>query len=139
MQILLLLPLFISAQKVFQKPKNMQEVIGRNNIEQKQWTYRFTPQYVKNTTTRYHYISTAFPLNSMNPVLGNNYPLLNSTVPFKLPQNLYKGSTGFFCQQEYKFEKATAIPLRLRLGSPDYVDYLEQKPNAAKVYIKFMQ
>lgn len=39
---------------------------------------------------------------------------------------------GVVCRVEYKFQKATTIPLRIRLGSLDYTNYLEQKPNAIK-------
>ena len=39
---------------------------------------------------------------------------------------------GVLCRVEYKFQKATNVSLRLRLGSLDYTNYLEQKPNALK-------
>lgn len=34
---------------------------------------------------------------------------------------------AFFCKLEYQIEQKTRIPVRFRLGSVDYVDYLEGK------------
>ncbi|MEO7445414.1 MAG: hypothetical protein ABIT96_04330 [Ferruginibacter sp.] len=48
-----------------------------------------------------------------------------------LPASQLSGPS-FFCRQEYKLETATGLPFRFRLGSLDYCNYLEQKPNALK-------
>ncbi len=44
----------------------------------------------------------------------------------------YYNSLGAACKAELKLEKATHVPLRIRLGSLAQTDYLEQKPNAAR-------
>ena len=49
-----------------------------------------------------------------------------------LPQNFYNQHKGFFCKKEDQLQKTTGLPLFIRLGSKNYVDYLESKPNASR-------
>lgn len=71
--------------------------------------------------------------------------LLKNAAAISLPQvniipgpvsvispDLYTRNFGFFCRQELQFEKATKIPLKFRLGSLQYNDYLEGKLNAIR-------
>ncbi len=47
-----------------------------------------------------------------------------------LPQDFYKQHLAFTCKKELQLQKLVSLPLYIRLGSKDYVDYLEKKPNA---------
>lgn len=44
----------------------------------------------------------------------------------------YTKHLGYFCQKELQLQKLTSLPIHFRLGSMDYVNYMEQKPNAVK-------
>jgi len=48
-------------------------------------------------------------------------------LPNPVSSDFYCNSLGFFCRQEWKVEKAIAIPFRFRLGSVAEVDRLEGK------------
>ena len=70
--------------------------------------------YFKKDTLAIQHISTTstFPSN----------PLLKS-----IPENYYLQNIGVICKQEWKFEKATKIPLRIRMGSLQQCNWLEGK------------
>lgn len=65
---------------------------------------------------------TILPYNSLSNILLTN----------PLQKTSYRQPLSFFCRKEWDFEKATSIPLRIRVGSLEYTDYLEQKPNALR-------
>ena len=53
------------------------------------------------------------------------------SVPFThiktVPPQFYTQHLPFFCQKERQLQKVTRLPLYIRLGNKEYVDYLEQK------------
>ncbi|MGZ5190362.1 MAG: hypothetical protein ACXWCZ_05035 [Flavisolibacter sp.] len=49
-----------------------------------------------------------------------------------LPQNFYNKHIGFFCKKEVQIQKLVSMPVYFRLGSKDYVDWMERKPNAKR-------
>ena len=78
--------------------------------------------------------SSYFPLQSattlnliLPPLTGNFY---QKSV---IPGDFYVHQLGFFCKEELKFEAATKIPFKFRLGSVQYCDWMEGKKNAGVV------
>ena len=69
---------------------------------------RFQPQFITALSTR---------------------PSFFSICQSALPLGFDHLKLGWACRQEWKLEKATNIPIRLRLGSLEQVDYLEGKKN----------
>ena len=64
------------------------------------------------------------------------YPVLAKTAPVRLSvlqPDFYSKHLTFFCEKELLIEKSTSIPFRFRLGSLEYTNYLEQKPNARRL------
>jgi hypothetical protein len=49
-----------------------------------------------------------------------------------VPPDLSVRRLPLFCRAEYTIQKVTGRAVFIRLGSKEYVDYLEQKPNARK-------
>lgn len=65
--------------------------------------------------------------------LGSLHDSIGRSLSLRVvPQNFYKQSLPLSCKGELQMQKLTSLPLYFRLGSKDYVDYLEKKPNAAK-------
>lgn len=69
------------------------------------------------------------PLFDLSLNVSNN----SSDIPKKVEESIlckkYQGKapTAFFCRMEDKLEHKVRFPIRMRLGTLDYVDHLEQK------------
>jgi hypothetical protein len=50
--------------------------------------------------------------------------------PFIIPGDFSTRQLGFFCKNEIRFETATKIPLKFRLGSLPFCNWMEGKKNA---------
>ena len=50
-----------------------------------------------------------------------------------ITQNYYTKGLSFFCKKELQLQKLTNVNVFFRLGSKNYVDYLERKPNATSL------
>jgi hypothetical protein len=61
------------------------------------------------------------------PVKGDILTQIQFTNPVKISD--YVSTLGVICRQEIKLDKITPLPVRFRLGSLDYVNWMERKPN----------
>lgn len=79
----------------------------------------------------------AMLLNSLEAASQQRLPLMPDSAKANfslkvLPHNFYNQHLSFFCKKEVQLQKLTAMPVYIRLGSKDQVDYLEKKPNAVR-------
>ena len=123
-------PVILQAQKPLQRSKTMQLVVGRKEFEFKQWAHRSSPNYVKNA---FFYFGTFYNrLAERKPYSFLKWGAPYIDYSFHLAPRYYIQSLGVVCKNELQLEKITKVAFRIRLGSLEYVNWIEQKPNAHK-------
>ena len=54
-------------------------------------------------------------------------PVQTKKPPVVIRPDFASSKQGYICRQEWKFEKKTKLPLKIRLGSLEYVNKMEGK------------
>jgi len=114
---------------VIQQPKTIQQIDGKLIFILQKSQYGQAPLFVRNEASGVAMINQSRPVVSLR---DNPNPVFNPLYSFNLDPEYYNQSLGFFCKKELQLQKITNVPLRFRLGSLEYVNWLEQKPNVIK-------
>ncbi len=67
------------------------------------------------------------PIPKPFPFPSHHDTILPKKPVVSIKPDFVSSKQGFMCRQEWKFEKKTKLPLKLRLGSVDYVNKMEGK------------
>ncbi len=78
-------------------------------------------------------ISPVYTGKLLDSLTFSNIKKSTFVLSAQIPANFYHTQLGFICKKEWKFESATRLPLRFRLGTIQYCDWLEGKKGASVI------
>lgn len=108
--------------------------LSGQKIPQKNFiTHSFLRPFAQNGTKNpVHFFSVGLQLKAdPEPVRMPVYTTFRAaSIHQPVPVDFYTSHLGVICSREWWLEKKTTIPLRIRVGSLGYTDYMEGKPNA---------
>ena len=87
--------------------------------------------FVANSATAQEYQLKSSTVKGFTPSPSfiNFHTKVHDVEKFVVPPRFYVNNLGFFCKQELKFQSATGLPFKFRLGSVQYCDRMEGKKN----------
>jgi hypothetical protein len=121
--------IFLSCGEIFGQLNPVEKFFKKDSAH---YFGKFTVDFLKNNVNLYDTVNSRSLKSFMVDARIPANPFLVTLRPNPFEKKSYRQPLSFFCQKEWQFEKATSIPLRFRLGSIEYTDYLEQKPNAPR-------
>ncbi len=123
-------PLFFKAQAQTGSLTGRQGIMHNIFIGSGLFTGSFAPvQKISGRESSRVYGSGSHTVQKPGNIANREFSLFNRVI-FPLSASHYVRTLGFFCTRELKLDRLTPVPFRFRLGSLDYVNWMEGKPNA---------
>ena len=121
--------IFLSCGEIFGQSKPVEKFFKKDSAY---YFGKYNADFLQNNVKLSDTMNSGAAIKLIFNSITSSKPLSTTLRPNPFEQKSFRQPLSFFCRKEWQFEKATSIPLRLRLGSVEYTDYLEQKPNALR-------